>query len=67
MHKLTDSDFLPKFWPIVSSVGTYNYNLSVYLYNLFSVIINKMSLWRRNFSLFTAEDVDLFIHETCPD
>ena len=44
MHKLTDSDFSPKFRSIVSSVGTYNYNLSVYLYNIFSVIIDKMSL-----------------------
>ena len=36
MHKLTDSDTFPKLRPIVSSVGTYNYNLAKYLCNLFS-------------------------------
>ena len=66
MHKLTDSDSFPKFRPIFPSVGTFNYNLSEYLYNLFSVIINKMGLWCYSFSLFRTEDVDLFIHEKCP-
>ena len=36
MHKLTDSDSFPKLRPIVSSVGTYNYNLAEYLCNLLS-------------------------------
>ena len=36
MHKLTDSDSFPKLRPIVSSVGTYNYNLAKYLCNLLS-------------------------------
>ena len=36
MHKLTDSDSFPKLQPIASSVGTYNYNLGKYLYNLLS-------------------------------
>ena len=34
IHKLTDSDSFPKLLPIVSSVGTYNYNLAKYLCNL---------------------------------
>ena len=33
---LTDSDSFPKLQPIASSVGTYNYNLGKYLYNLLS-------------------------------
>ena len=36
MHKLTDSDSFPKLRPIVSFVGTYNYNLAKYLCNLLS-------------------------------
>ena len=33
MHKLTDSDSFPKHRTVVSSVGTYNYNLAKYLCN----------------------------------
>ena len=36
MHKLTDSDSFSKLRPIVSSVGTYDYNLTKYLCNLLS-------------------------------
>ena len=36
MHTLTESGAFPKFRPIVSSVGTYNYNLAKYLCNLLS-------------------------------
>ena len=36
MHKLLDSNSLPNFCPIVSSIGTYNYNLSKYLCELLS-------------------------------
>ena len=34
MHNSTDSDSFHRFWPIVSSVRTYNYNLAKYLCNL---------------------------------
>ena len=36
IHKLTDSDSFHKLRPIVSSAGTYNYNLAKYLCNLLS-------------------------------
>ena len=36
MHKFTDSDSFPKLRPIVSSLGSYNYNLAKYLCNLLS-------------------------------
>ena len=36
MHKPFDSNSLPNFRPIVSSIGTYNYNLSKYLCELVS-------------------------------
>ena len=34
MHKLRDSTSTPPFRPIVSSIGTYNYNLAKLLCNL---------------------------------
>ena len=36
MHKLSDPESFSKLRPIVSSVGTYNYNLARYLCNLLS-------------------------------
>ena len=36
MHKPFDSNSLPNFRPIVSSIGTSYYNLSKYLFELFS-------------------------------
>ena len=36
MHKPFDSNSLPNFRPIVSSIGTYIYNLSKYLSELLS-------------------------------
>ena len=36
IHKLTDSDSFPKLRPIVSFLGTFNYNLAKYLCNLLS-------------------------------
>ena len=37
MHKPFDSNSLPNFPPIVSSIGTYNYNLSKYFCELLSL------------------------------
>ena len=39
MHKLSSSDSFPKLCPIVSSVGTFNYNLAHFLCNLLSPIV----------------------------
>ena len=36
MHELFDSNSLPNFRTIISSIGTYNYNLSKYLCELLS-------------------------------
>ena len=36
MHKYKPTDTFPKFRPIVSSIGTFNYNLSKFLCNLLS-------------------------------
>ena len=39
MHKFSSSDFFPKFRPIVSSIGTFNYNLAKYLCDMLSPLI----------------------------
>lgn len=36
MRKFTPSELFPKFRPIVSFIGTYNYQLPKYLYDLLS-------------------------------
>ena len=36
MHKFSSSDSFPKLRPIVSSIGTFNYNLACFLCDLLS-------------------------------
>ena len=40
LHKVIDSSLLPPFRPIVSSIGTYNYQLAKYLCNLLTPAIS---------------------------
>ena len=39
MHKFYSSDSFPKLRPIVSSIGTFNYNLARFLCDLFSPLV----------------------------
>ena len=39
MHKFSSSDSFPKLHPIVSSIGTFNYNLLCYLCDLLSPLV----------------------------
>ena len=39
MHKLFSSDSFPKLCPIVSSIGTFNYNLARFLCDLLSPLV----------------------------
>ena len=39
MRKFSSSDSFPKLRPIVSSVGTFNYNLARFLYDLLSPLV----------------------------
>ena len=39
MHKFSSSDSFPKLCPIVSSIGTFNYNLSRFLCDLLSPLV----------------------------
>ena len=54
MHKSTDSDSFPKLRPIVSSVGTYNYNLAEYLCNLLSPYLPEQ---------YCTKDTFIFVEE----
>ena len=39
MHKFSSSDSFPKLRPIVSSIGTFNYNLAHFLCDLLSLLV----------------------------
>ena len=39
MHKFSSSDSFPKLRPIVSSIGTFDYNLARFLCDLFSPLV----------------------------
>ena len=39
MHKFSSSDSFPKLRPIVSSIGTFNYNLARFLCDLLSLLV----------------------------
>ena len=41
MHKLSSSDSFPKLRPIVSSIGTFNYNLARFLSDLLSPLVSN--------------------------
>ena len=41
MHKFSSSDSVPKLRPIVSSIGTFNYNLARFLCDLISPLVPK--------------------------
>ena len=39
MHKFSSSDSFPKLCPIVSSIGTFNYNLAHFLCDILSPLV----------------------------
>ena len=39
MHKFSSSDTFSKLCPIVSSIGTFNYDLARFLYDLLSAVV----------------------------
>ena len=39
IHKVKSDLEIPPFWPIISSLGTYNYNLSKWLVSLLSLLV----------------------------
>ena len=53
MHKFKSSDIFPKFRPIVSSIGTFNYNLSKFLCNLLSPLTPNTHSSKDTFSFLS--------------
>ena len=50
MHKFSSSDSFPKLRPIVSSIGTFNYNLARFLCDLLSHLVPKEYSCKDTFS-----------------
>ena len=50
MHKFSSSDLFPKLRPIVSSIGTFNYNLARFLCDLLSPLVPNDYSWTDTFS-----------------
>ena len=50
MHKFSSSDSFPKLRPIVSSIGTFNYNLVHFLSNLLPPLVANDYLCNNSFS-----------------
>ena len=53
MHKLCSSDPFPKLRPIVSSIGTFNYNLARFLCDLLSPLVPNDCSCKDTFSIFS--------------
>ena len=54
MHKFSSSDLFPKLRPIVSSIGTFNYNLARFLCDLLSPLVPNDYFCKDTFS-FVSE------------
>ena len=53
MHKFSSSDSFPKLRPIVSSIGTFNYNLARFLCDLLSPLVPNDYSCKDTFSFFS--------------
>ena len=59
MHKFSSSDSFPKLRPIVSSIGTFNYNLVRFLCDLLSAFL-MITLTKILFLLFLKLRMQIF-------
>ena len=53
MHKFSSSDSFPKLFPIVSSIGTFNYSLPRFLCDLLSSLVPNDYSCKDTFSFFS--------------
>ena len=61
MHKFSSSDSFPKLRPIVSSIGTFNYNLARFLCDLLSSLVPNDYSCKDTFSFVSQiKDANLF-------
>ena len=60
MHKFSSSDSFPKLRPIVSYIGTFNYNLSRFLCDLLSPLVPHGYSYKDTFSFFLKIRMHIF-------
>ena len=60
MHKFSSSDSFPKLRPIVSSIGTFNYNLTRFLCDLLSPLVPNDYSCKNSFILFLKLRMKIF-------
>ena len=61
MHKFSSSDSFPKRRPIVSSIGTFNYILARFLYDLLSPLVTNDCSCKDTFSFVSQiKNANLF-------
>ena len=61
MHKFSSSDSFPKLHPIVSSIGTFNYNFACFLCDLLSPLFPNNFCYKDTFSLVSQiKNANLF-------
>ena len=66
MHKFSSSDSFPKLRPIVSSIGTFNYNLARFLCDLFSPLVPNGYSFKDTFSFVSQiKNANLSIKISC--
>ena len=53
MHKFSSCDFFPKLRPIVSSIGTFSYNLAHFICVLLSLLVPNDYSWKGAFSFIS--------------
>ena len=64
MHKFSSSDSFPKFRPIVSSIGTFNYNLVRFLCDVLSSLVPNDYSCKDTFSFVTCLFTNIPLQET---
>ena len=60
MHKFSSSDSFPKLRPIVSSIGTFNYNLTRFLCDLLSPLVPNDYSCKDIFLIFLKLKMQIF-------
>ena len=55
IHKFSSSDSFPKLRPIVSSIGSSNYNLARFLRDLLSSLVPNDYSWKDTFSFVSMQ------------
>ena len=57
MHKFSSSDSFPRFFPIISSIGSFNYNLARFLCDLLSLLVPDYYSCKQSFVSYDATNL----------